>query len=187
MLVSLSYLLCTSWQKRQIHINANFEVTGWMLCVIPHICKDAKDHSDSNNSKQVNNAIIPLFRGLHEDEMDFIRDIFWTEYTEFYNNNGSFDRYDFIWKIKEIIDGNSHLWHQKYSLPCTNVLGFAECIVTSKVGPAPSKRGNLGPCPRPWRGVVTDRTTTAICRFRDRCEGSRAWHRNGEGGYGTGP
>ena len=24
------------------------------------------------------------------------------------------------------------------------------------IGPARSKRGNLGPCPRPWRGVVTD-------------------------------
>ena len=28
----------------------------------------------------------------------------------------------------------------------------------------------LGPCPRPWRRVVTDRRTTAICRFRARRE-----------------
>ena len=27
------------------------------------------------------------------------------------------------------------------------------------IGPARSKRGNLGPCPRPWRGVVTDPPT----------------------------
>ena len=31
-----------------------------------------------------------------------------------------------------------------------NIMGF---------GPARSKRGNLGPCPRPWRGVVTDSPT----------------------------
>ena len=34
---------------------------------------------------------------------------------------------------KNIKDGNSHLWNQKYSLPCTKVLGFVSCIVTSKV------------------------------------------------------
>ena len=27
------------------------------------------------------------------------------------------------------------------------------------LSPARSKRGNLGPCPRPWRGVVTDPPT----------------------------
>ena len=28
-----------------------------------------------------------------------------------------------------------------------------------KLSPARSKRGNLGPCPHPWRGVVTDPPT----------------------------
>ena len=30
---------------------------------------------------------------------------------------------------------------------------------TLAIGPARSKRGNLGLCPRPWRGVVTDPPT----------------------------
>ena len=34
---------------------------------------------------------------------------------------------------KDIRDGNNHLWHQKYSHPCTKVLGFVACTVTSKV------------------------------------------------------
>ena len=53
--------------------------------------------------------------------------------------------------------------------------------------PVVCNHGKLGPCPRPWRGGGTDHRTTAICRFRARCEGLRAWHRKGEGGYGTGP
>ena len=65
--------------------------------------------------------------------MAVTQDIFWTEYTEFDNKNGSFDADKFIWKIKDIRDGNSHLWHQKYSLPCTKVLGFIACRVTSNV------------------------------------------------------
>ena len=63
MLVSLSSLVCYIWQKRKIHINNYFAVTGWMLCVIPHICKDEKDHSDSDHKKQVNNIINTLFHG----------------------------------------------------------------------------------------------------------------------------
>ena len=61
MLESLIYTVCNLWQKRQLHINTDFAVTGWMICVIPHIHKDAKDHSDRNNRKQVNNVIKIIF------------------------------------------------------------------------------------------------------------------------------
>ena len=64
---------------------------------------------------------------------DATNDLFWTEYTEFYNKIGSYDADEFIWKSKDISDGNSHLWHQKYSLPFTKVLGIVACRVTSKV------------------------------------------------------
>ena len=28
------------WNKREKHINTDYAMTGWMLCVIPHIIKD---------------------------------------------------------------------------------------------------------------------------------------------------
>ena len=124
MLDSLSSILCSLWQKKQLHINTDFAVTGWMLCVIPHICIDAKDHSDRNHRKQVNKVIKRLFSGSSEEEMNVTLDMFWTEYTDFDNKVGSYDADEFIWKSKDIIDGNIHLWHQKYSLPFTKVLGF---------------------------------------------------------------
>ena len=65
--------------------------------------------------------------------MAVTQNVFWTEYTEFENKNGSFDGDEFICKSKDIRDGKSHLWHQKYSLPCTKVLGFFACRVASKV------------------------------------------------------
>ena len=51
MLESLSSTMCNLWQKIQLHINTDFAVTGGMICVIPHILKDAKDHSDSDHRK----------------------------------------------------------------------------------------------------------------------------------------
>ena len=56
-----------------------------------------------------------------------------SEYTEFDNKIGSFDADEFIWKRKDIIYGNSNLWHPKYSLLFTKFLGFVVCRVTSKV------------------------------------------------------
>ena len=65
--------------------------------------------------------------------MYFTLDLFWTEYTDFDNKNGSFDGDEFIWRIKDIRSGNFCLWHKKFSLTCTKVLGFVSCIVTYEV------------------------------------------------------
>ena len=51
MLESLSSSVFKLWQKIQIHINFDFLATVWMLYVIPHICKDAKDYSGSDHRK----------------------------------------------------------------------------------------------------------------------------------------
>ena len=91
---------------------------------IPHIRKDAKYYSDSDNRKQVNNVIKNMFHGLSEDKVPVTQDLFWTDYTDFDNNIGSFYGDRFIWKRKDIRYDNSRLWHPKYSLPCTKVLGF---------------------------------------------------------------
>ena len=96
MLESLSFSVCKLWQKRQLHINTDFAVTGWMLCVITHIRKDAKYHSDSDHRKKVNNVIKTLFSGASEEEMAVTQDIFWTEYTDFDKNIGSFNADEFI-------------------------------------------------------------------------------------------
>ena len=79
MLESLSSSVCKLWQKRQIHINTDFSVTRLMLCVIPHIRKDAKDNLDIDKRKQVNNVIKNLFHGASEDKMAVTQEIFWTE------------------------------------------------------------------------------------------------------------
>ena len=78
--------------------------------------------------------------------MSDTKDIFCTEYTDLDSKNGSFDGDEFICKIKYIRDGNINFWYQKYSLPCTRVLGFVEYRVTSKVlgiGAAESSWGDV--------------------------------------------
>ena len=88
---SLSFSVYKLWQKRKLHINTDFSVTGCMLCVIPHISKDAKYHSYSYHRKQVNNIINTLFSRSSEEEIAVTLDLFWTEYTVFDNMIGFFD------------------------------------------------------------------------------------------------
>jgi hypothetical protein len=38
-----------------------------------------------------------------------------------------------IWDLPDIHQNRSHLWHKKYSLPFTKILGRFACIVTSKI------------------------------------------------------
>ena len=80
--------------------------------------------------------------------MSVTLDLFWTEYTACDNEIGSYDADEFIRKSKDTSDGNSHLWHQKYSLPFTNVIGFVACRVTSKVL-------SIGAVERSWGDVKT--------------------------------
>ena len=51
----------------------------------------------------------------------------------FNQNNDPFDSNEFICNSKYISDGNSHIWHHKYSLPSTKVIGFVACRVTSQI------------------------------------------------------
>ena len=51
MLESMNSSVCKLWHIRQIHTDTDFAVTGWMLCVIPHVCKDSKDRSEGDNRK----------------------------------------------------------------------------------------------------------------------------------------
>ena len=81
----------------------------------------------------INVVIKTLFCGVFDDEMNDTVDIFWSEYHAFKNNNGPFNGDDFIYSSKDIIQGNSHIWNQKYYLTFTTVLGFVACGSTSKI------------------------------------------------------
>ena len=34
---NICFVISNLWNKREEHINTNYAVTGWMLCLIPHI------------------------------------------------------------------------------------------------------------------------------------------------------
>ena len=96
----------------------------------------------------MNIVIKSLFVVSTEKELHETLDAFWSEYTNFSHKNDTFDSNEFIWNSKDICDGNSHLWYQKYSLPSTKDLGFVAFSVTSKIL-------GIGSADRLWGDVKT--------------------------------
>ena len=101
-----------------------------MLCVITHIIEDVLKYSNRKHHIQVNTVINNLFAGLSEKELYELLDTFWSEYKKSNHKNDPFDSNEYIWSSKYIRDRNSHLWHQKYYLPSTKVLGVVACRIT---------------------------------------------------------
>ena len=81
----------------------------------------------------MNTVINNLFVVSTEKELHEILDTFLSKYTNVNHNNDPFDSHEFIWNSKEISNGNSHIWHQKDSLPSIKMLCFVACRVTSKI------------------------------------------------------
>jgi len=72
-------------------------------------------------------------------------DTFWNEFKAFQNCIQLYHDMS-RWASSDCVSGKSYLWHKKYSLPYTVVLGFVGCRVTSKLC-------GIGPAKRSWGGV----------------------------------
>ena len=121
------------WNEIEKNINTDYAVASWMLCVVPHIREDVFKNPNGKHHFQENNFIKTLYAGPTQKESNETLDKFWSEYTKFNHKNDTFDSNEFIWSSKYISNGNSHMWHQKYSLPSTKGLGVVACRVTSKI------------------------------------------------------
>ena len=119
------------WIEKSKLINTDYSVTDWMVCVIPQIRDNVFKRKKKNSMNQVKKIIKTLYDRSSENHFHENLDAFWTEYKTFNHKNDPFESDEVIWSSKYIRDGNSHLWHQKYSLPSTIFFGFAACRVTS--------------------------------------------------------
>jgi hypothetical protein len=61
---------------------------------------------------------------LHE-----IIDTFWNDFKTFQNGTPPYHEPS-RWASSDVRRGNSYLWHEKYSIPYTSVLGYVACHVT---------------------------------------------------------
>ena len=129
---SLSGMILQAWIKRMKPVNSDFAITSWALCVMPEIREDVQARMKGAQRLAIERAVTKLYAHDVDADIPSILDTFWNEYKDFSNRTGCFSNPS-RWTIPDAVDGKSHLWHKKYSLPYTSVLGNVACRTTSKV------------------------------------------------------
>ena len=54
---NICFVISSLWNKREEHTNTDYAVTGWILCLIPHIREDIFKNTQIKHHIQVNNVI----------------------------------------------------------------------------------------------------------------------------------
>ena len=146
------------WAKRRNKIEHEYAIAGWALCVMEVVRKDVAARLEGTHR----DAIAEVVRRLHcapcpntnpaiaRMTTAEIIDTFWNEFKSFQQCTYPFSEPS-RWATPDVTQGNSYLWHEKYSLPYTLVLGFVACRVTSKLC-------GIGPAERSWGGVKNIKT-----------------------------
>lgn len=116
--VQIAYL----WNKRRGQMVSDFCVAGWMLSPLEEVLCDAKEGRSAESNLAMDLLLGKLYHRLTEDELDAVKDKFWTEYDEFISKTGRFGgarRY--IWNSDLLRKRHSAKWHAQYSVPFTEV------------------------------------------------------------------
>jgi hypothetical protein len=154
--LTLSGKIAWHWDHRKEKLEHEYAVTAWALCVMEDVRQDVSLRLNDLGGKY-RDAIETVVTRLHQlpcanmhpdvhkmTEGEII-DIFWDEFKAFQNKTEPFHQ-PARWSTSDVLNGRSHIWHEKYSLPYTKVLGYVACRVTSKLC-------GIGPAERCWSAV----------------------------------
>ena len=100
------------------NVNSNYAIAAWALCVRSEIREDVKNRLAGDHRIAIEGVIQKLYSHNFDANVTLLIDTFWDEHKSFMNETGVFAMPS-RWNVPDAIQGNSHLWHEKYSLPYT--------------------------------------------------------------------
>jgi len=125
------------WDQRKLKLTHDFSIAAWMVSPIPVVYNDAKKNQDGIiHCEPMERLFRKMFYHEAKDEDEFAKmcDLFWSEYEGFLGKSGVYGgRQPYMWNSTDALNGNSFLWHKKYSVPYTRYLGRFACCVCSKI------------------------------------------------------
>jgi len=156
--ISFGEAILEHWNRRKTKIEHEYSITAWALCVMKEVREDVSLRLKGAHRDAIEEVVrrlhLPpcLNKSVNLSEMNpaDIVDTFWNEFKAFQTCSEPFHHAS-RWATKDVSSGRSHLWHEKYSLGYTQVLGFVACRVCSKLC-------GIGPAERAWAAVKTIKT-----------------------------
>jgi len=145
---SLGDALIEFWDQRKLKLTHDFSIVAWMVSPIPVVYNDAKKNQDEIIHREPTEQLFrKMFYHEAKDEDEFAKmcDLFWSEYEGFLGKSGVYGGHQpYMWNSTDALNGNSFLWHKKYSVPYTRYLGRFACCVCSKILGIGSAERNWG-------------------------------------------
>ena len=148
---SFGRLFIWHWDKRKKNIEHEYAIAGWALCVMEDVRKDVLLRMTGEHQLAIEKVITRLHAppnpntAVSSMSLPEILDTFWNEFKAYQHRTYPYDAAS-RWLSQDIVNGNSYLWHEKYSMRTTKVLGFVAGRVTSKVC-------GIGAAERSWGAV----------------------------------
>ncbi len=143
--LSDAFMKC--WKKRREKLIHDYSISGWLLNPMEEVFNDARASCKGEHKFAMERLFRKLFQYDVEnnESMDEMLDKFWDEYEMFTSKTGpSYGLRDHIWKSRDVMQGQSFMWHKKNSIGFTDYLGKFACIVTSKILGIGSAERNWG-------------------------------------------
>ncbi len=158
-IMSFEHQVIWHWNKRKQHIEHKYAIAGWALCIMEDVQQDVQERLMGTHRDAIEKVVSQLHMppcpntnpAVSSMFLQDIIDTFWNEFKAFQNCTHPYLEPSH-WATYDATQGNYFLWHEKYSILYTSVLGFVACHVTSKLC-------GIGPAERSWGRVkqVKDR------------------------------
>ena len=148
---SITHTVMCFWLLRRKNLINDYSLVGYILSPNPTIMEHAVAHKTRAHMDAAKRLIVKLFvkpKLVGNDRTMAIAkvyDKFLDEYRDFSNKIGVYGN-EMIWVIAALPETKAHIWHAKYSLLNTEVLGKLACLVTSKIL-------GIGTAERNWKQV----------------------------------
>ncbi len=151
----LSGMILKAWRRRKSKLEHDYAIAGWALSVIPEVMDDVKKRMIGIHRDALEQVVIKLHmspcpnpnkKAKSYSSKQLIHQ-FWKEFYAFLKKEEPIHVVA-RWNSPYITEGQSWLWHEQYSLPYTEVLGFVAVRVTSKTA-------GIGSTERDWGKVKT--------------------------------
>jgi hypothetical protein len=134
-----------------MRIEHKYSITAWALCVMGSVRNNFRDRLTGQHHDAIEKVVsclhVPPCPNTHPAVLTMlphkIIDTFWNELNAFQNCTHPYHSMS-RWASSDCVSGKSYLWHEKYFLPYTVVLGYVGCCVTSKqcgIGPVGRSAG----------------------------------------------
>ena len=136
--MSLGDKIESLWNKRKERLEHDYSTAGWALCVMKEVMDDCAQRMTGVDRDAIERVVTKLHTVPCPNDkvknmmMSDIVDQFWNEFDQFTSQTGWASNLA-CWNTPDARNGKSHLWHYKYSLPYTKVLGYVACRVCSKI------------------------------------------------------